>query len=78
MRRLFLLAVTACVVFLIGTRAFAQVTPNPDNPNDAIPDSLTWLCWVQERRGLASHGPPGLARGHRSQSVDEFLPALRE
>jgi hypothetical protein len=23
--------------------AFAQVAPNPDNPNDAIPDSLTPL-----------------------------------
>jgi hypothetical protein len=28
-----------CRLF-IGTGAFAQVTPNPDNPNDAIPDSL--------------------------------------
>ena len=38
MRRFFLLVVTACVACLIGTGAFAQVAPNPDNPNDAIPD----------------------------------------
>jgi uncharacterized protein GlcG (DUF336 family) len=26
---------------LIGTGAFAQVPPNPDNPNDTIPDAMT-------------------------------------
>jgi glc operon protein GlcG len=38
MHRLIALAGTVCVVLLISTRAFAQVSPNPDNPNDAIPD----------------------------------------
>jgi glc operon protein GlcG len=41
MRRLIALASIVCVALLIGTGAFAQVPPNPDNPNDAIPDSLT-------------------------------------
>ena len=41
MRRLIALACTACVALLIGTGAFAQVPPNPDNPNDAIPDAMT-------------------------------------
>src|SRR5215471_6794043 len=30
----------AYVALVIGTGAFAQVPPNPDNPNDAIPDTL--------------------------------------
>jgi glc operon protein GlcG len=38
MHRLIALAGTVCVVLLISTGAFAQVSPNPDNPNDAIPD----------------------------------------
>jgi glc operon protein GlcG len=38
MHRLIALAGTICVVLLISTGAFAQVSPNPDNPNDAIPD----------------------------------------
>ncbi len=41
MRRLIALACTACVALLIGTGAFAQVPPNPDNPNDTIPDAMT-------------------------------------
>jgi glc operon protein GlcG len=41
MHRLIALAGAACVATLISTGAFAQVTPNPDNPNDAIPDALT-------------------------------------
>src|ERR1700692_1159671 len=43
MNRLISLAGAACVTLLISTGAFAQVPPNPDNPNDAIPDSLTPL-----------------------------------
>lgn len=41
MRRLIVLALAACVALLLGTGAFAQVPPNPDNPNDLIPDALT-------------------------------------
>lgn len=41
MRRLIVLALAACVAVLIGTGTFAQVPPNPDNPNDVIPDALT-------------------------------------
>ena len=40
MHRLILLAGSVCVALLISTGAFAQVPPNPDNPNDAIPDAL--------------------------------------
>ena len=29
------------IAVLIGTAALAQVAPNPDNPNDAIPDTLS-------------------------------------
>jgi glc operon protein GlcG len=41
MRRPIALAGTLCVALLIGTGAFAQVTPNPDNPNDVVSDALT-------------------------------------
>ena len=41
MRHLFALTGAVCLALLIGTGAFAQVPPNPDNPNDAIPDALT-------------------------------------
>ena len=41
MRRLITLASVVCVALLMGTGAFAQVPPNPDNPNDAVPDALT-------------------------------------
>ena len=41
MHRLISLAGAVCVALLISTGAFAQVPPNPDNPNDAIPDALT-------------------------------------
>ena len=41
MRRLIALASVVCVALLIGTGAFAQVPPNPDNPNDAVADALT-------------------------------------
>jgi glc operon protein GlcG len=43
MRRLITLAGAACIALLIGTGAFAQVPPNPDNPNDAVPDALAPL-----------------------------------
>src|SRR6266851_4310679 len=41
MRRLIALTAAACVALLMSTGAFAQVPPNPDNPNDTIPDALT-------------------------------------
>jgi glc operon protein GlcG len=40
MRHLIALVAATGVALLIGTGAFAQVPPNPDNPNDAIPDAL--------------------------------------
>jgi glc operon protein GlcG len=40
MRNLIALVAATGVALLIGTGAFAQVPPNPDNPNDAIPDAL--------------------------------------
>jgi glc operon protein GlcG len=30
-----------CAALLTGTGAFAQVPPNPNNPNDTVPDGLT-------------------------------------
>jgi glc operon protein GlcG len=41
MRHLIALAGAVGVALLVSTGAFAQVPPNPDNPNDAIPDALT-------------------------------------
>jgi glc operon protein GlcG len=41
MSRLFAVAGAACVALLMSTGAFAQVPPNPDNPNDVIPDALS-------------------------------------
>jgi glc operon protein GlcG len=40
MRHLIALVAAIGVALLIGTGAFAQMPPNPDNPNDAIPDAL--------------------------------------
>jgi glc operon protein GlcG len=34
-------AIAIGIAVLIGTAALAQVAPNPDNPNDAIPDTLS-------------------------------------
>jgi glc operon protein GlcG len=41
MNRLIAMAGAVCVALLINDGASAQVPPNPDNPNDAIPDALT-------------------------------------
>ncbi len=41
MRRLTLMVGAVCVALLINTGAFTQVSPNPDNPNDVIPDAAT-------------------------------------
>ena len=40
MRHLVTPAIAIGVAVLIGTAALAQVAPNPDNPNDVIPDTL--------------------------------------
>lgn len=39
MRRFTMLAGAVCAALLIGTGAFAQVPPNPNNPNDNIPEA---------------------------------------
>jgi glc operon protein GlcG len=41
MRHLIALAGAVGVALLVSTGAFAQVPPNPDNPNDVVPDTLT-------------------------------------
>jgi glc operon protein GlcG len=41
MRHLTAFVGAASVALMMGTAALAQVAPNPDNPNDAIPDTLT-------------------------------------
>jgi glc operon protein GlcG len=40
MRRLTLTAGAVCVALLTSTGAFAQVPPNPDNPNDTVSDTF--------------------------------------
>jgi glc operon protein GlcG len=40
MRRLSLMAGAMCVVLLTGTAAIAQVPPDPNNPNEAVPDAM--------------------------------------
>src|ERR1700737_4794592 len=40
MRHLIALAAAACTALSISTGAFAQVAPNPDNPNDVVGDAL--------------------------------------
>jgi len=43
MTRLTMMAGAFCVALLTGTGAFAQVPPDPANPNEAIPDAVTFL-----------------------------------
>jgi uncharacterized protein GlcG (DUF336 family) len=40
MRRLTVMAGALCVALVTGTGAFAQVPPDPNNPNEAIPDQM--------------------------------------
>jgi len=40
MRRLTMMAGALCVALLTSTGAFAQVPPDPANPNEAVPDAL--------------------------------------
>jgi uncharacterized protein GlcG (DUF336 family) len=41
MARLTLRAGAVCVALLTGTAAFAQVPPDPSNPNEALPEAMT-------------------------------------
>lgn len=41
MRRFAMTAGALCVALVTVTGAFAQVAPNPNNPNDTIPDGMT-------------------------------------
>ena len=41
MRRWILIS-TFCVALLANSGAFAQAPPNPDNPNDTVPDAMPW------------------------------------
>jgi uncharacterized protein GlcG (DUF336 family) len=40
MRRLTTIAGALCVALLAGTGAFAQVPPDPNNPNETVPEAL--------------------------------------
>jgi glc operon protein GlcG len=40
MRRLTMIAGVLCVAAMTGTGAFAQVPPNPNNPNDTVPEVM--------------------------------------
>jgi uncharacterized protein GlcG (DUF336 family) len=43
MRRLPAIATAICAALVIGTSAFAQVPADPNNPNEAVPDAITFL-----------------------------------
>ena len=40
MRRFTMMAGALCVALLVGTGAFAQVPPDPNNPNEVVPDQM--------------------------------------
>ena len=40
MRRFTMMAGALCVALLAGTGAFAQVPPDPNNPNEVVPDQM--------------------------------------
>jgi hypothetical protein len=40
MHRLTMMAGALCAALMMSTGAFAQVPPNPNNPNDTVPDVL--------------------------------------
>ena len=40
MRRFTIMAGALCVVLFAGTAAFAQVPPDPNNPNEVVPDQM--------------------------------------
>ncbi len=41
MRRLTMLAGAVCAALLTSTAAFAQVPPDPNNPNETMPEAMT-------------------------------------
>ena len=41
MRRLTVMAGALCVALATGTGAFAQVPPDPNNPNEAVPETMS-------------------------------------
>ena len=43
MRQLSVLAAAVGVALMVSTGAFAQVPPDPNNPNEAVPDKATYL-----------------------------------
>ncbi len=43
MRRLTVMAGALCVALLMNTGTFAQVPPDPNNPNEAVPEAITFL-----------------------------------
>ena len=47
MIRLLTMTGVVCVTLLTGTGAFAQVPPNPNNPNDTVPEKLTYTPYGQ-------------------------------
>ena len=42
MRRLMLAAGAVCAALILGTGAFAQVPPDPNNPNENVPDKYNY------------------------------------
>ena len=43
MRRMMMTAGALCAAMMLSTGAFAQVPPDPANPNEAVPDKATYL-----------------------------------
>jgi glc operon protein GlcG len=43
MRRLTMMASAVCTALTISTGAFAQVPPDPNNPNEKVPETITFL-----------------------------------
>lgn len=45
MRRLIVMAGALCIALATGTGAFAQVPPDPNNPNEAVPETMTPMAY---------------------------------
>lgn len=43
MRRLMMMAGALCAALMLSTGAFAQVPADPNNPNEAVPEKMTFL-----------------------------------
>ena len=68
MRRLILTICTVCAALMIGTGAFAQVPADPNNPNETVPDKVTFLPYG-ETINLASAKKAAQAGGRRSHQA---------